>query len=96
MDLAGEDRKGGHDTAGGARTAASWQSVSLIRRVPKTLTQSHTLACTHTVSSHNKSVTESELGLIESVNDIVLMLRLGVEGEDELTVTGLTASRPWP
>ena len=31
MDLAGEGRKGGH-TAGGARTAASWQSVSLIRR----------------------------------------------------------------
>ena len=31
MDLAGEGRKGGH-SAGGARTDASWQSVSLIRR----------------------------------------------------------------
>ena len=30
VDLAGEGRKDGH-TAGGARTAASWQSVSLIR-----------------------------------------------------------------
>ena len=31
VDLAGKGRKGGH-AAGGARTAATWQSGSLIRR----------------------------------------------------------------
>ena len=69
MDLAGEGRKGGH-TAGGARTAASWQSVSLIRRgtglcAKDTDTVTH--IGTHTVSSQNKSVTESELGLNQSM-----------------------------
>ena len=43
-----------------------WSAVVLVC-VPKTLTQSHTLACTHTVSSQNKSVTELELGLNQSM-----------------------------
>ena len=72
MDLAGGGRKGGLSyiqLEAPAQAIAGTQchcSAVVLVCVPKTLTQSHTLD-THTVSSQNKSVTESELGLNQSM-----------------------------